>query len=710
MPTPSTPAAERIAFLRREIARHDRLYYVEARPEIGDADYDRLYRELEQLEREHPELDSPDSPTRRVGGAPIKGFEPVRHDPPMMSLDKTHSHEDLAAFDTFLRRQIGREKPIYVVEPKIDGCAFSLRYEAGRLVRAATRGSGEVGDDVTQNVRTIRSVPLQIATVVPVVEVRGEVFMTKAGFLKLTHEQEDAGQTPFINPRNAAAGSLKLLDPRQVAKRPLDAVLYGVGALEGIAFATHAALLEQLKIWGFRVPDYRLCEGLASMLEAVAELEKRRHDFAFEMDGAVIKDDDRSHYDRLGSTAKSPRWARAFKYQPERGETVVEAITVQVGRTGVLTPVAELRPVFVGGTTISRATLHNADEVRRKDIRVGDHVWIVRAGDVIPAVEAVIGGKRSGAQQPFVMPEGCPACAGAVTRAADEAATRCANPACPAQVVGRLQHFAARGALDIAGIGSVLADRLVESGLVRHPLDLFSLTVDQLAVVSMRKSAKGEDVPFGAVSARKVMAAVEAARHLPLERWLYAIGIPRIGATVAEQAASCHDRLADLAGSPRLMEVVRLGERSAAPRKTAEKPVCPVKYEAAKALLAFFGSGAGQEYLRRLDRLGIHPASEAAPAPTAQGPLSGKTLVITGSLSRPRGEIAAMIKQAGGKLAEAVSKTTDYLVVGADPGGAKFNKARELGTRLATEQQLLELLNPTPHRRDADTPHQPELF
>ena len=704
MTTPSI--AERVAFLRREIARHDHLYYVEARPEIGDADYDRLYRELETLEREHPDLRSTDSPTQRVGGAPLASFAEVRHNPPMMSLDKTHAPDDLLDFDRFLRGKLDRTALAYIVEPKIDGVAFSLRYEQGLLVRAATRGNGDVGDDITQNVRTIRAIPLRIATEAAVVEVRGEVFMPKKGFLRLTQQQEAAGEAPFMNPRNAAAGSLKLLDPREVAQRPLDAVLYASGALEGILFETHAALLDRLAAWGFRVPGYTRCADIAAVLAAIAALEKRRHDFPFEMDGAVVKLDDRSLYDApgVGSTAKSPRWARAFKYVPERAETVLTAITVQVGRTGVLTPVAELKPVRLAGSIIARATLHNADEIARKDIRIGDPVWIVKAGDVIPAIESVIAEKRTGAEQTFTMPSICPACQGPVIQRLDEVASRCTNLLCPAQRVARLEHFAARDALNIEGIGGVLAEVLVDRSLVNDPLDLFTLTPNTLANVVMRQSTTGKNVILGEKNARKVMQALEKARTLPLARWIFALGIPRIGVTVAEQVASCHTRLVEVPNSPLLQQVVREGDEARKPAAKAAAPAvpataqatfdlfpqasCPVKYEAAKAILAFFASEYGRNLIRRLDQLGIHPA-DGTPAGVSSGPLAGQTFVITGALSMSRAEMDSRIKAAGGKVADAVSKATTFLVIGADPGGAKHRKAQELGTPQLTEPELL---------------------
>lgn len=733
----------RIEELRRAIAHHDRLYYVEARPEIGDADYDRLYRELETLEHNHPEFDAPDSPTHRVGGAPSTGFAPVRHAPPMMSLDKVTSRSELLDFDAFLRRQLPDASWTYCVEPKVDGVAFSVCYEHGVLVRAATRGDGDTGDDVTANVRTIRSIPLRIPTDDARIEVRGEVFLPRQAFADLVARQEAAGEDPFANPRNAAAGSLKLLDPRLAAKRPLDAVFYATGALEGVTFDSHADMVRAFQEWGLKtLPWRRFCADLPAVFTAIDELEAMRHDFPFELDGAVIKVNDRVAYERLGTTAKSPRWARAFKYAPERAETVLASIIVQVGRTGVLTPVANLEPVRVGGTEITRATLHNADEIARKDIRIGDHVWIVRAGDVIPAIEGVIAEKRTGAEKIFQMPSICPACHGPITQRPDEVAHRCANYLCSAQVITRLEHFACRGALDIEGVGGVLAEKLVESGLVHDPLDLFILTPTALAMLRVRQSIKGKDVLFGDKNAQKVLKAVSAARTRSLDRWIFAFGIPGIGATIAEQLAVCHQRLDDLAGSLILRDVMRLDAlytmaQQTNPRSTANPPRdhaagatrqaqydaacaeieqvgealvraagavrtddagrparygCPIKVEAATAALEFFGGDYGRTLLQRLNELDIHPVVTPKPATASSGPLTGQAFVITGTLTVPRAEIEACIKAAGGRVADAVTKATTFLVVGVEPGGTKFRKAQELGIQQLTEQALLALL------------------
>ena len=744
MPLPDA-IRQRAASLRTELARHDRLYYVEAHPEIGDADYDRLYRELEALEQKHPELADPDSPTRRVGGAPLDGFTQVRHDLPMMSLDKTHSKTELLDFDLAIRRQLPDVTPSYVVEPKVDGVAFSLLYHRGRLERAATRGNGEVGDDITTNVRTIRSIPLTIPTTANTVEVRGEIFMTRQGFLDLIARQETEGKEPFMNPRNAAAGSLKQLDSRVTATRPLDAVVYATGTLDGIAFDTHQAFVETLLEWGIKaLPWRRFCVDIPEVFAAIDTLGLKRHDFPFEIDGAVIKLADRTCYNALGATAKSPRWARAYKYAPERAETVVTAITVQVGRTGVLTPVAELQPVVLAGSQISRATLHNGDEIARKDIRVGDSVWLVKAGDVIPAIESVIVEKRSPAEKPFVMPDACPACAAPVARLPGEVALRCTNPTCPAQLVCRLNHFASRDALDIERIGGVVAEALVRSACITSPFDLFRLKRNDLA--SLDLGEQGKRRLFGAKNGDRVLKSVTAARDLPLHRWLFALGVPQIGATVAESVAACHPHFSDLATSQILRDTVglyaalaeaqqanprgaanraldddtrvtqqklfdtacarveNLGDAltAAAAAQRADDTVRPIRYitvikeEAARALVAYFESESGRDAVRVLAEQGIDPARTAPPATVGSGPLAGATIVITGTLAAPRQTVAAHIKTAGGRVTDAVSSATTFLLAGDNPGGTKYDKATTLGIPIISEYELGQRLHATP--------------
>ena len=671
---------ERIEFLRSEIERHDRLYYVEARPVIGDRDYDLLYEELLKLEREHPEFHSDSSPTQRVSGEPLSGFAQVRHNPPMQSLDKTHSKGELADFDAMVRKEV--DSFTYNVEPKVDGVSMSLFYEDRRLVRAATRGNGQVGDDVTLNVKTIRAVPLRLPPSAPeTLEVRGEVYMTRGGFVKLNEREEEAGREPFANPRNAAAGSLKLLDSKEVANRPLDIVIYNAGGTGCEGFSTHSEMIEAFRGWGFPVtPWSKTCATMEDVYAAIDELETLRHTFRFEIDGAVVKLNERGLYDVLGATAHGPRWARAYKYAPERAETVVEGITVQVGRTGVLTPVAELRPVELAGSTISRATLHNADQVERQDIRIGDHVWLVKAGDVIPAIESSIPEKRNGDERVFVMPSACPVCGGEVQRLDGEVALRCVNPACSAQLLRRVEHFASRNALDIRALGGTAINALVEQGWISDPLDLFSLTKERLASLEIAGRKFGKN-------AESVIKALEASRNMPFERWLFATGIPGVGTTVAADIAAEHVRMADLAGSPVLKNVIENDSL-----KGKERKILPIKVEAAKAVLEFFDGEYGRRYLARLQDFGIDPRSAPKAKVATEGPLVGAGCVLTGTLSRPRGEYAEMIRLAGGNVQGSVTSKTRYLIAGANTGAAKTSKARELGTEVIDEARLLELL------------------
>ena len=675
-----TEAKKRIDFLRAEIDRHDRLYYVEARPVIGDRDYDLLYEELLRLERDYPEFYSETQPTQRVSGEPISGFAQVRHEPPMQSLDKTHSKSELSDFDAMVRWEV--EGFTYSVEPKIDGVSMSLRYEGRQLVRAATRGNGQVGDDVTSNVKTIRAVPLRLPESAPeVLEVRGEVYMTRDGFVQLNRREEEAGREPFANPRNAAAGSLKQLNPKEAASRPLDIVIYNAGGVGCEGFKTHAEMIAAFRSWGFPVsPWSRTCATMEEVFSAIDELETRRHTFRFEIDGAVVKLNERDLYATLGATAHGPRWARAYKYAPERAETVLESITVQVGRTGVLTPVAELRPVELAGSTIARATLHNADQIARQDIRIGDHVWLVKAGDVIPAIESTIPEKRTGAEKVFEMPSACPVCGGKVERLAEEVALRCVNPACPAQLRRRVEHFASRNALDIRALGETAVDALVEQGWIADPLDLFTLTKERLATLEIAGRRFGKN-------AESVVDALGAARALPLARWLFATGIPGIGETVAADIAAAHGRLADLADSPVLKNVIENDALKGKARK-----ILPIKVEAAKAVLNFFAGEYGQRYLARLAELGIDPKSGPQKVVATEGPLVGAGCVLTGTLSRPRGEYAERIRLAGGIVQSAVTSKTRYLIAGANTGAAKTSKARELGTEVIDEAQLLALL------------------
>ena len=697
-------AKSRMDFLVAEINRNDVLYYVEARPVIADADYDRMYEELIALEREFPEFKNPNTPTARVSGEPIKGFVQVRHDPPMKSLDKCYEKGDLVQFDAFLRREMPASSQWhYVVEPKVDGVSMSLLYEDRRLVRAATRGNGEVGDDVTQNVRTIRSIPKMLPPdAPPVIEVRGEVYMTRDGFVKLNESLDEEGRPPFMNPRNACAGSLKLLDPKVVATRPLDMVVYNGGGVGCDGFASHLDMIEAFRKWGFSVsPWHRTASNIEEAIAAIDELGKKRHDFSFEIDGAVLKVNERSLYSGLGATAHSPRWARAYKYAPERAETVLRGITVQIGRSGVLTPVAELEPVELAGSIISRATLHNADQIAEQDIRVGDHVWLVKAGDVIPAIDGVLVEKRTDAIVPYVFPSVCPVCGSEVVRLAGEVAVRCINPGCPAQLKRRLQHFASRNALNIKALGGRVADTLVDKGIVKDPLDLFTLDYNSLSELEVGEEAAPRK--FGR-NALNMKAAVDEARNLPLDRWLYATGIANVGSTVARDISDAHEKMSDLPGSAVLREVLDNAEKKGKSRK-----ILPIKVEAAKSVLAFFETPYGREYLSRLLSLGIDPRRVEREQVAVEGPLVGAGCVLTGSLSRPRQEYAKLIELAGGIVQSSVTTKTRYLIAGGNVGSAKTEKAKELGTEVIDEAKLRELLG-LEEPKPQSTPVQDFLF
>ena len=714
---------ERLAYLRETILHHDRLYYVEARPVISDVEYDTLWTELEQLEAAHPELITPESPTQRVSGDPISGFEKVRHNPPMRSLDKTYDRAELLQFDAFLREKMPDEVWDYTVEPKVDGLSLSLLYQDGKLLRAATRGNGEIGDDITANVRTIRSIPLTIPTTAPLVEIRGEIYMTREGFVALNEREEEAGREPFANPRNAAAGSIKLLDPREVAKRPLDAVLYGVGALTGVSFDTHTAMLRTLAAWGLKTPPWqRLCMTMEQVFEALDELESRRHTFPFEIDGAVIKVNQRSLYAQLGSTAHAPRFARAYKYAPEFAETRLNGITIQVGRTGVLTPVAELTPTSLAGSVISRATLHNADMVKTKDIRVGDWVKISKHGDVIPAVDSVILEKRPADTVPFEFPTHCPICQSDVIQLDDEVALRCINPDCPAQRIGHLQLFVSRNALDISAIGGRMAEALVQAGLVQRPIDLFALPTQTLADFRLI-SEDGTERRFGK-KAEDVAKALEKAKSLPLHRWITALGIPGIGETAARTLTTLFASFATMKDTSLIEQIIAfydavnrksvtsedrdlfVGEiisraEALAPygiiqsddpsRPIRKRYLLTIKPEMARALFRFVKSTYAQDLFARLEALGINPTPERKDA--VGSALTGLSFVITGTLSKPREYFEEQIRNQGGTVQSSVSKKTSFLLIGENPGGSKYNKAQALQIPMMPEASFWERLS-----------------
>ena len=714
-----TQWGKRIEQLREEIRRHDRLYYEEAASVISDREYDRLYKELVDLETQFPDLVTPDSPTQRVGGKPLKAFEQVPHLVPMLSLDNTYSEEEVKNFYARIQRLLPDEKIPVVIEPKVDGVAVSLIYENGRLRQAATRGDGTVGDDITQNIRTIRSVPERLRGAAPkLLEARGEVYMDKHGFEKLNNERRKAGLPLFANPRNAAAGSLKQLDPAIVAKRPLGVVLYGTGATEGVDLDLHSEIFPLLKKLGLPTPErWWVAKSVEGILDAIHELDGIRHNFAYQTDGAVVKVNSFAQRERLGFTAKSPRWAIAYKYEAERVETRLNDIVIQVGRTGILTPVAMLEPVLVSGSTVGRATLHNEDEIKRKDIRIGDTVVIEKAGEVIPAVVEVVKSKRPRGAEPFDFAKHihgkCPVCGGPIRRDPQFVAWRCENLQCPAQTTRRVEFFAARSALDIESVGGIVADKLVERGLVHEPLDLFELKTEQLAKLNL--GTDEEPRVFGEKNATKAIRAIERSRTLPLSRWLFALAIPDVGRTTATQLAHFHETIEEVTNSPLLNDVLLYHEKReekkdakeiadrliqsgfAKPSKSKGEKDRGITTEVgpvvAQSVLDFFASTAGKKTLRRMKELGIRPKTEKVSArKAAELRLAGKTFVLTGALpSITREEATERIEALGGHVTGSVSKKTDYVLAGAEPG-SKFDKAKELGVRIIGEPEFRKML------------------
>jgi DNA ligase (NAD+) len=709
-------ADKKIAQLREEVRKHDRLYYEDAAPIISDREYDRLYKELADLETQFPDLVTPDSPTKRVGGKPLEAFAQIQHLSPMLSLDNTYSEEEVANFYKRVTRLLPDERIPVVIEPKVDGVAVSVMYQKGRLKYAATRGDGFAGDDITQNIRTIRSVPHQLRGDAPdIFEVRGEAYLDKGGFERLNKERKAAGLPLFANPRNAAAGSLKHLDPRAVAQRPLGIVFYGTGAVQGADVALHSRIFRLFK--NLALPTHEkwwLADSVDKILDAISDLDNIRHNFPYQTDGAVIKVDALAQRVRLGFTAKSPRWAIAYKYAAERVETKLLDILIQVGRTGILTPVATLEPVFVSGSRVARATLHNEDEIKRKDIRIGDTVVIEKAGEVIPAVVEVVKSKRPHEAKPFDFAKHihgkCPVCGSPIRRDPEFVAWRCENLHCPAQTTRRVEFLAARGALDIESIGGIVADKLVERGLVREPLDVFELKVEQLAKLNLGTEEARR--VFGEKNATKAINAIERARTLPLSRWLFALAIPDVGKTTAMDLARFHETIEDVADSQLLRDVLDYHEKQKNERgEIAERLIKAGFAEASKSkgdndgivtevgpvvaqsVRDFFASATGKKILRRMQELRIRPKSEKLSAKkAAELPLAGKTFVLTGTLpSMTREEATEKIEVLGGHVTGSVSKKTDYVLAGAEPG-SKFAKAKELGVKVIDEAEFRKIL------------------
>ncbi|MDY6987135.1 MAG: NAD-dependent DNA ligase LigA [Thermodesulfobacteriota bacterium] len=662
---------KKAAELRRALNRHNYLYYVLDEPEASDAEYDRLMEELLALEAAYPALVRPDSPTQRVGAAPLDKFETVAHTIPMLSLENAFSEEEALAFDQRLRRFLKTDEAfLYTAEPKMDGVAVELVYERGLLTEASTRGDGYRGELITQNIRTINAVPLVLAetSFVPIpsrLEVRGEVFIPVQAFKELNQQRLDRGETPFANPRNAAAGSLRQLDSRITAKRPLDLFCYGIGAVSGPVFTSHWQILEALEALGLRVnPHIQPRAKIVEILAYYRDLLDKRHTFAYEMDGIVLKVDDLALQRRLGEKSRSPRWALAYKFPPTQETTRVLDIDVQVGRTGALTPVAHLEPVSVGGVTVSRATLHNEDEVKKKDIRVGDTVLVQRAGDVIPEVVKAMTTKRTGAEQAFQMPRLCPVCRSAVLRLEGEAAWRCVNASCPAQVKERIKHFASKGAFDIDGLGDKLVGQLVEKGLVSSYADLFHLDAQTLAGLER----------MGEKSAYNLVDAIEGSKEVTLGQFIYALGIRHAGEYVAGVLAR------------RFKTLPALGSATAEELEAVEG----IGPQVSQSVRAFFDNGENQKNIELMLDAGVKIET---PEEAAEASFSDKTFVLTGALeSMTRAEAKARIESLGGKVTSSVSRQTSFVVSGKDPG-SKLDKAEQLGVTILHENEFVDMLS-----------------
>jgi DNA ligase (NAD+) len=668
----SSGVAARAEKLRREIERHNRLYYNETAPEISDADYDRLFQELQKIEAEHPELATPDSPTQRVGSAPSEGFAEVTHRVPMLSLANAFDAEDVTAFDRRCREGLEAQSVEYACELKFDGLAVTLAYEDGRFVQGATRGDGTTGEDVTANLRTIRSMPLRLDLKKPprLLEVRGEVLMMRRDFEAINARAKELGEKTFVNPRNAAAGGLRQLDPRLTAQRKLSFFAYGLGAHAGFDLpATHAKLLDRLDELGFPVAKKRrTAKGVEGLLKYYEEVSRERPKLPYDIDGVVYKVNRFADQEELGYVSRAPRWGVAHKFPAEEATTELLDIGVNVGRTGALTPVARLAPIFVGGTTIVNATLHNEDEVRRKDVWRRDTVVVRRAGDVIPEVARVAKKGPREKRDWFEMPAKCPECGSAVEKVEDGAVARCTGGlVCPAQRKQSLLHFASRRAMDIEGLGDKLVDQLVEGGLVRTPADLYKLGVAKLAALE-RMAEK---------SASNVYAAIEKSKDATLGRFIYALGIRNVGEVTAKDLArhfGTMDALMD-ASVEQLMEAPDVG------------PVV------AESIASFFRERHNREGVEQLRAAGVHWKEEKPSRKPATGPFAGKIVVLTGSLaSMTRDDAKERIEAAGGKVAGSVSKKTDYVIAGAE-AGSKLDKAQELGVAVIDEARFLEMLD-----------------
>lgn len=654
---------ERIEALSEEIEAHNYRYYVMDDPAISDASYDKMIRELEKLEKRYPSLASPYSPTQRVGGRPREGFTTVRHLSPMMSLANAFDEGELRDFDRRVLQALPGEPVRYVVEPKIDGLAVSLFYENGLLSRGATRGDGATGEDISENLKTIRSVPLRLRRLVPALEVRGEAYMSKDSFARLNEAREESGEPLFANPRNAAAGTLRQLDPRITASRRLNLFVYGIGFSEGVDPGDHSDVLKLLKELGFKVNEFHLFDNIDEVIKFCLDWQSRRFDLPYAVDGLVIKVNSLDQQQRLGATMKSPRWAIAYKFPPEQAVTTVKNIFVRVGRTGALTPTAEMEPVSVAGTTVSRATLHNEDNIREKDIRIGDRVLIQKAGDIIPEVIAALPDERKGDEKVWSMPSECPSCGSRVVRAEGEAAVRCTNMACSAKLWEGLIHFSSRHAMDIAGLGPAVLAQVLTGGLIKDPADLYSLRYEDL--VGLER--------LGPKSAQNLLGAIEVSKKNSLSRLIFALGIRHVGERAAKILAQRYDSLEVLMGA-------REDELTAIPE---------IGPKIASSIVSFFAESQNRLVIDKLVKAGVNTRADKDRG--AGGPLAGKVFVLTGALeSLSRQEAQEIVERLGGRVSSSVSRGTDYVVAGEKPG-SKYDKAISLAIPILDEKEFKSL-------------------
>ena len=668
-------AEQKIKKLRNEIERHNRKYYIEAKPVISDFEYDKLMQRLIELEKAFPDLMTPDSPSQRVGGTPLEGFQSVEHRVPMLSLDNTYSFEELADFDKRVKKFLGKEAVEYFVEEKIDGVSISLTYENGLLILGATRGDGKRGDEITENIKTIHSIPLRLPAsgasfkgkVPRFLEVRGEAYLSHPSFEKINREKEKAGEELFANPRNACAGTLKQLDPKMVAQRNLDAFIHGLAVLEegGKAPETQSGAFKFFQSLGLKtIQHYALCPDIHAVGKFIESYSDKKNQLPYDIDGMVVKVNSFGEQKALGMTTKSPRWMIAYKYPAERAETLLEDIKVQVGRTGTLTPVALLKPVQLSGTTVSRASLHNQDEIERLDVRIGDYVSVEKSGEIIPKVIEVLKEKRKGALRKFVFPDHCPVCHGKVSRAAGEVANRCVNLACPAQLKARVRHYAQRDAMDIERLGTVWVDQFVTNGMIQDLADIYYLDFDK--VMSLER--------MGRKSTENLFQGIEKSKTQPLHRLIFGLGIMDVGehaAHILAQKYKSLDRLAK-ANEDELQSMREIGPTTA------------------HSIHEFFHQEGTKKILEKLRKTGVR--FDLVEEIKTSTPLSGKTMVITGTLEkleRPAAE--ALIRSFGGHPTGSVSKKTDFVIVGESPG-SKFDKAKELGIKILNEKDFLQLL------------------